>query len=316
MSFSGRLRRLLGRTRPMAPEPPPENDPVPPTVRELNRLLAAGQLGWPPGHFYSTIPDLTEVWQREAAIFPPPSAELPGIQLRIDQQLQLLAKLGKLQAGVTFPAQKQPGVRYYHDNPNFMLGEAVVLYSMMRFLEPKRIIEIGSGFSSCLILDINESLFQGSITCSFIEPNPELLLQLIESGDQFTLRQQPVQDVDLELFSQLAGGDILLVDTSHVSRIGSDVNHIVFEILPRLQEGVWVHFHDVMYNFDYPKDWVYQGRIWNEAYLLRAFLQYNHAFSIEFFSSYLGEFHREALVNALPLCDSNAGTSLWLRRNR
>jgi hypothetical protein len=321
MPFSDYLRRFMHRLAPAAPVaeplPPPlesEKNARATAVLELNRQLAAGYLGWPPGHFYSAIPDLFDIWQREDAVFPSPRPELPGIQLQVESQLELLRQLEKFQAGLTFPAKKQPGLRYYSDNPNFTQGDGAVLYCMLQFLAPKHVIEIGSGFSSCLVLDINESVFQGGIACSFIEPHAELLLDLVKPEDQFALYRQPVQSVDLDLFTQLGPGDILLVDSSHVSKVGSDVNHIFFEILPRLRPGVYVHFHDAWYDFQYPKKWIYEGRVWNEAYLLRAFLQYNNSFSIEFFSAYLGKFHQAALGSALPLTREDPGTSLWLRK--
>jgi|ERR1041384_1342521 hypothetical protein len=41
----------------------------------------------------------------------------------------------------------------------------------------------------------------------------------------------------------------------------------------KVAPGVYVHFHDVCFPFEYPEEWMCQGRAWNEAYLLRAFLQ-------------------------------------------
>jgi len=286
------------------------------TIARLNRQLAAGELGWPPGHFYSPVPDLTDVWKREPAIFAP-QPHLPGIRLEIDRQLRLLEQLARYYPEVPFTDQKQAGLRFHYDNPNFSYGEAIVLYCMMRLLNPRRIIEIGSGYSSCVILDTIERALPGVVDCTFIEPFPELLLGLVNPGDQkrFRLLDRRVQEVDLAVFDDLAANDILIVDSSHVSKVGSDVNHILFQILPRLREGVYVHIHDIMQGFEYPKEWVYQGRAWNEAYLVRAFLQYNSAFSIELFNAYMGEYHRRALSDLLPLAARNPGTSLWLRRS-
>ena len=85
-------------------------------------------------------------------------------------------------------------------------------------------------------------------------------------------------------------------------------------MLPRLARGVLVHFHDVFYPLEYPREMVYHGIAWNEAYLLRAFLQYNSAFQIAFFNTYLETFHRERVYAAMPLCEKNPGGSIWLRR--
>lgn len=285
-------------------------------IQRLNDQLVAGQLGWEPGHFYSPIPDLVDIWQRQSEIFRMP-AEIPGIDLDPSRQLHLLERLATQYPGMPFTDREQPGLRYYFNNPNFSYGESIVLFCMMKLLRPRRIIEIGSGHSTCVILDTNELAFGGVISCSFIEPYPELLLSLMKPGDQERVQvlSRPVQAVDLTMFSQLEANDILFVDSSHVSKTGSDVNHIFFEILPRLAAGVYVHFHDIMVGFEYPQEWLYQGRAWNEAYLMRAFLQYNATFSVEFFNSYLGHFHRAALTRALPLSDRNPGTSLWLKKH-
>jgi hypothetical protein len=177
-------------------------------------------------------------------------------------------------------------------------------------------VEIGSGHSSCVVLDTNERFFDGSIQCTFVEPYADLLRSLVREDDleRATLLEAPLQSLGDDVFSQLQANDILLVDSTHVAKVGSDVNRIVFEVLPLLASGVHVHFHDVYYPFEYPRSWVLEGRAWNEAYLLRAFLQYNHAFEVAFFNSFLGQLHRDALAAALPLAAPNPGSSLWLRR--
>ena len=129
------------------------------------------------------------------------------------------------------------------------------------------------------------------------------------------LLKVPLQDVDLNIFSTLTANDILFIDSSHVSKVGSDVNYLVFEILPRLKPGVYIHFHDIFYPFEYPKRWICDlGISWNEAYLLRAFLQYNQSFCIALFINYLERFYPEQLRSLVPQSVGGAGGSLWLRR--
>jgi hypothetical protein len=125
---------------------------------------------------------------------------------------------------------------------------------------------------------------------------------------------EPIQNVDLAMFEELAANDILFVDSTHVSKTGSDVNRIFFEILPALASGVYIHFHDIFYPFEYPMDWVYEGRAWNEAYMLRTFLQYNQAFEIVCFNTFLERFFRDFFVEHMPLCLKNTGGSIWLRK--
>jgi hypothetical protein len=137
-----------------------------------------------------------------------------------------------------------------------------------------------------------------------------------------TIVARNFQDVPPDTFSTLSAGDILFIDSSHVSKTDSDVNYAFFEILPRLSSDVNVHFHDVFHPFEYPKEWVYQGRAWNEAYILRAFLQYNQTFTIEIFNSFLEAFHKDLVAREMPLCTRystqsmvpTSAQSIWLKK--
>lgn len=304
MSLSRFLRRLRSFARARKRADRPAATPTAPAP------------GWSRGHFYSPYPDLQEVARRESVLFGPAPREIPAVDLREEEQLRLLDELAAYYPSHPFSERKRAGVRFFFENPNYSYGDAVVLYCMIRHLRPKRIIEVGSGYTSCAILDTNERAFEGRIECTFIEPYPELLSSLLSEGDdrRFELLSTQLQDVDVERFADLADGDILFVDSSHVSKVGSDVNHLFFEILPRLSSGVHIHFHDIEYPFEYPKEWIYQGRAWTEAYLLRAFLQYNSAFQVELYNSFIGRFHRDALSRAMPIALKNPGSSIWLRK--
>ncbi len=185
---------------------------------------------------------------------------------------------------------------------------------MIRYLGPKKIIEIGSGYSSAATLDTNELFFNNSISFTIIEPYPERLMSLLKEGDlekaQFI--QKNLQEVKLDKFRELQSNDILFIDSTHVSKINSDVNYILFRILPALRSGVFIHFHDIFHPFEYPKHWLEEGRAWNEAYLVRAFLQYNSKFKIMFFHNFLTAFHKEYLFGQMP--GFGGGVNLWLRK--
>lgn len=274
-------------------------------------------MGWPPGHFYSPLPSIEEVNRDEERIFAPPPSDLAGIDLNASAQLHLLEQLSPHYEILPFQPSPQKGHRYYYDNDYFSYGEAIILFCMIHHLRPRRIVEIGSGFSSAVMLDALDLLPEIECTLTFIEPYPERLEALMRPGDtrRAELVKARVQDVGLHTFESLRAGDILFVDSSHVSKIGSDVNCIVFELLPRLNPGVFVHFHDIYYPFEYPKQWICQGRAWNESYLLRAFLQFNAAFSIRFFNSYLGRFLLDHVARVLPLFGKNPGSSIWITRH-
>ena len=187
------------------------------------------------------------------------------------------------------------------------------LYAMLRQMRPRKVFEVGSGHSSCLMLDTND-LFLGGITAfTFIDPNPESLLSLLGNGDEDRVRIIPrrIQEIPLETFAELNLGDILFVDSSHVSKVGSDVNYIFFEVLPSLKSGVYVHIHDIHYPFEYPREWVYAGRAWNEAYLLRAFLQFNNSFQIILFNALVSRLCEAELRKRFPTTLDRTG-GIWL----
>ncbi len=160
-----------------------------------------------------------------------------------------------------FKSEKQNNLRYQFENGFYSYTDAIMLYSMIRYYKPKRIIEIGAGFSSSVMLDTNELFFENAINLTFIDPYADRLYSLITENDKktATIIETNVQLTPLIVFEKLEQGDILFVDSAHVTKTGSDVNYILFEILPALKKGVLVHFHDVFYPFEYPKDWVFNG---------------------------------------------------------
>jgi hypothetical protein len=267
-------------------------------------------------HFYSPIPAIADLQTRESQVFAPPPAQLPGIDLNPDGQIALLRELGKYHSQLPFPHDRSPDFRYYYNNNFFGIADVTYLFCMLRHLRPRRVIEVGSGYSSAAILDTVDRFLPGQTRCTFIEPYPEHLLKVVRVGpdEPFTLVQKMLQDVELGLFDELGAGDLLFIDSSHVSKAGSDVQTLYFEILPRLAPGVYVHIHDIFYPFEYPKNWIYDGRSWNEAYLVRALLQHNDAFEICLFGSYLELFARDQLQSHLPSALKDPCQSLWLRK--
>jgi Methyltransferase domain len=293
-----------------------ENTRLQDEVLRSRRLLDALGPTFPPGHFHSPYPSLDEIHRYAGRLWGEQPRELPAIDLNAEGQLELLEALSAFHDSLTFPAQPDPSFRYYFENRYYSYGDATVLFSMTRYLEPACIVEVGSGFSSGVLLDTNERFFDNAIECTFIDPHPDRLLALARPGDldRAHLMKTYVQDVPLAVFQSLEANDVLLIDSSHVSKAGSDVNYLFFDVLPRLAPGVHVHLHDVFYPFEYPRRWV-EGRrwAWNEAYLLRAFLEYNTAFEIRFFNNYLVRFHADAIKRMLPTMLKNSGGSIWLR---
>lgn len=278
----------------------------------------ATQLFVPPGHFYSPIPSMEEIKKDEAKIFDSMQSTIHGVELHEAEQLELLKKFVPFYNQMSFSENKQEGLRYYFENPAYSYSDAIMLHCMMRLLQPNRIIEVGSGFSSCMMLDTNELHFDQEIEMTFIEPYPDLLLSLIKEKDNRNICtiQSRLQDVNIAEFDKLQANDILFIDSTHVSKTNSDVNHLFFNILPRLKAGVYIHFHDIFFPFEYPKEWVYEGRAWNEVYILRAFLQFNTAFKIVLMNTFIANAHQDFLSENMPLCLKNTGGSIWLSKDK
>jgi hypothetical protein len=269
----------------------------------------------PPGHFFSPIPPLAEALAAYE-VLGRPRKTLPGVALDLDRQMVLVEALQRYYEGQPFSEHPTQDRRYFLDNPAYPYTDGLFLYCMIRYLRPRRIIEVGCGYSSCAILDTNELYFGNEIRCTFVDPYPDLLLALIRPDDleRVEIISSRVQDIPIQRFAELSANDILVIDSTHVSRIGSDVNHLIFEVLPLLGDNVYVHFHDIYLNFEYPREWIVEGRAWNEAYLLRAFLMFNSLYEIVLHTTYVYHFFTEFFLNNLPLCQKNAGGSLWLRR--
>ena len=115
-----------------------------------------------------------------------------------------------------------------------------------------------------------------------------------------------VELINVDFFKQLSKNDILFIDSSHTVRIGSDVNYLILDVLPRLAPGVIVHFHDISLPDEYTKVYATNPRFrmfWTEAYLLQAFLCYNSQFEVLLAMHYLMTQQKEAFRSAFPRYD-------------
>jgi len=286
-------------------------------------------LRFPPGHYYSPVPSPEEVeayfqkredlhwfdsFEQGASLLP--LHPLPDIALDEEAHWALLHDLADYYRELPFP--EHPGeasTRYFYQNGWFPATDAIVLYGFLRKYRPRRIIEVGSGYSSAVILDTVERFLGQRPEITFIEPYPERLLALLRAEDGWVrLIRRKVQEVSPEVFWGLAAGDLLFVDSSHVVKCGSDVQFLLFEVLPMLPPGVFVHFHDIFYPFEYPLEWFMNGRHWNETYFLRAFLAYNSVWKVHFFVSYVSLRFRAFIQEHMPRGGTNPGGSLYLRR--
>jgi hypothetical protein len=281
---------------------------------ESSRTPTTNEL-YPPGHFYSPIPDRDAVKADEHRVFRERGA-LAGIDLRTNEQVTMFESLTEQWSDWPYYRPSDSVRRYRPDNDYFGHMDGLVLGAMLRKFRPQRYIEVGSGWSSALVLDTRERLPECDLECVFIEPYPERLYSLLSADDRRSVQviARPIQDVDSALFDTLRAGDMLFIDSSHVSKVASDVNMLIFDVMPRLPAGVWVHVHDIGYPFEYPREWIYEGRAWNEAYLLRAMLMDSARWQIALWCDYLQAKHASAVERALPPEALADGMSIWLLR--
>jgi Methyltransferase domain len=272
-----------------------------------------------PVHFYTPIPDgekLPEsLWQERN--------DPPGVDLRIEEGLSLLARLAERYRSEydQFPYEKPAEPQRFHlSNTAYSCGDAEILYSMIRDLKPRRIVEVGSGYTTLQISETIGRMVQDDpgLACEFtaIEPYPPEYLSPRPAGVTRVL-PSIVQTVPVHEFLALEADDILFIDSSHVVAIGSDVIYLFLEILPRLAPGVVVHVHDVFIPFNYPRSWIRQSRFfWNEQYLLHAFLLFNQAFEVLLPTHAVFHRHNEEFKRHVPSCarHERQPSSFWMRR--
>ena len=277
----------------------------------------AGEREWvPTGHYYSAVPSKDHLAKHRSRITGADPSVLPGVDLRLAQQEALLDELEKLQAGISFPEDPAEGYRYHFDNEMYAYTDGLFLSLMAQHLRPRRVIEIGSGYSSACLLDTADRFPPGPTSFTFVEPYPERLLSLLGPDEVANVEiiEDEVQSVPLARFAELEAGDLLLIDSTHTVKAGGDVNHLFFDVLPVLRSGVIVHVHDIQPGFEYLWMWLEQGRAWAEAYLLRAFLQYNDTFEILLWPSLMASRDPAGWEKRFRFGPDRTGGAIYLRR--
>lgn len=266
-------------------------------------------------HFYEPVPDTRHLpestWE---------SSDLVGIEMNDSAQVELLTDFAR-RFGDEYgqiPAEPTSDRSVFAlANPSFGSVDAEILYSMVRSLAPRRVLEVGSGFTSLLIAQALQANAGGGHASSFtaVDPYPN---STISAGLPGLTRvvESPVQRVPMDEFEALEDGDILFIDSSHVLGIGTDVQYLFLEVVPRLAPGVSVHIHDIFLPAEYPRAWVEQEhRFWNEQYLLQAFLSFNDSWDVVWAGNYMHENHSSELAEAISSYrPGRLPGSFWMRR--
>lgn len=268
-----------------------------------------------PNHYYSPIPDLNELTDAQLTARYP----LHGVAIDEGEHRALLEAFKSVQAETTaFRSRNTPTTdgRWYSGGA-FGLLDAQVAYAMVRTQKPKRIIEIGTGFSTLAMAEACErNAAEGRpVEFTTIDPYPSFAVALNPKGLTRNLTV-PVESLPIEQFEALEPGDILFIDSTHIIRPGGDVEYEYFHILPRLKPGVWIHVHDIFFPLPYPPEWARDRHIfWNEQQLLNAFLAYNHSFRSKMALSAACDRWIDAVKDAFPGTGDRPGPgSFWMQR--
>ena len=263
------------------------------------RALQRSGITLVPNHYYWPVPDLGELERREWPLMP---AHV-GFELNLQRQLDFLHEVVPQFATEWCGADAAlKNCGYDYNNGFFETVDAEVAYSVVRSVKPSRVIEVGGGFSTCVIaaaLDMNRAQYGIEAELITIDPFPERITDRLRARTM--LIRKPVQDVDISIFLSLKADDILFLDSSHVVSVGSDVVREYLEILPRLDRGVLIHAHDIFLPSDYPRDAVLKRlSFWSEQYLLQGFLTFNSEFEVLWAASAMQMLYPEVLEQRFP----------------
>jgi len=241
---------------------------------------------------------------------------LPGLDLNEQGQLGLLAQFSYADELKAVPRIARSRTEFGYRNGSFLAGDAELLYCMIRHFKPSRLYEIGSGHSTLMAqLAICRNARDGAPRCEHVCIEPYEQPWLEETG--LRVLRSRVEEVDPSLFDRLEAGDILFIDSSHVIRPQGDVVHEYLFLLGRLKPGVLVHVHDIFTPRDYLERWIVdERRMWDEQYLLEAFLSFNTEFEVVCAANWLWHRHPEAMKVACPVLAEEGGEpgSFWFRR--
>ena len=240
-----------------------------------------------------------------------------GLDLNQAEQLELLAKFDFPDELIAIPSTAPGPLDFGYENDAFGVGDAEYLYNVIRYFKPRKILEIGSGQSTLMakLAIVANKREKSTYNCTQICVEPFEQPWLEQIG--VTVHRTKIEELDTTVIETLVANDILFIDSSHVIRPQGDVIYEYLNMLGRLQLGVLVHVHDIFTPRDYPEAWVlHDRRLWNEQYLLEAFLCFNRSFRIIGAVNWLWHNHRHQMTRACPVLSRNGGEpgSFWFTR--
>jgi len=164
--------------------------------------------------------------------------------------------------------------------PGYGPIEADFLFSFISSTRPQRIVQVGCGVSTAVMLQAAEEAgYAPEMVC--VDPYPTCFLEEADHSKRIKLIREKAQRVGMETLTDLGDNGLLFMDSTHTVKPGSEVNRIVLEVLPRLKKGSWAHFHDIRFPYDYSRHILGADLFFNnESVLLHAFLVHNQRYSL------------------------------------
>lgn len=282
----------------------------------LKKLLYAGfgraqRLGVDilPHHFYSQIPDIADL--KSDPYWQPPCSLFGVAGAAIDPQVEFVQSCCPPELTDRLPklAIYDTAVRENGEDAGYGPIEALFLYCFIYSQRPPKICQIGCGVSTSIVLRAAaDAGYTPEVVC--IEPYPMPFLKDAHARGAIRLIAEKAQKVALNEMSEIGENGLLFVDSTHTVKPGSEVNRIILEVLPRLPERSWAHFHDIFFPYDYKRD-LLDGDLffWAESSLLHAFLIGNHDFKIQASLSMLHYAAPQALRALFPEYDPQSNLS-------
>jgi Methyltransferase domain len=279
--------------------------------RETRREAQKHGVNVIPSNFYSSIPSIEEIENSYEYTEQRPPYLDTGV-FKADVMQNWLEELTICAQDFNPPMEGNEETcenGFFWKNSQFSYSDAMAYYAFLRRLKPRKVIEIGGGFSSLIAADALGENGSGSLTC--IEPYPRPFL--LDRHD-IDLKRIRAQDINADhLNDMFVNGDVLFIDSTHTVKTGSDCLHIYLRLLPNIRRNIFIHIHDIFLPFGLPQEWLLDSQIhWTEQYLLLAWLHDNPRTSILFGSAYHNHFNSDLLAKFMHGRFPHGGASLWL----
>lgn len=270
--------------------------------RQLRRVFEGGQrlgLHILPVHQYAEVPDIRRLRRERAWRAPRAMTGVRGAD--VEAQLSELTRYLTPEIRAHLAANDvHADARRRHGADGFGPIEAEVLFAFVAARRPGRVVQVGCGVSTAVVLAAAEFTgYRPSVVA--IDPAPSRFLREAAAGGVIDLVPRGAESVDVATLTELDQGDLLFVDSTHASLPGGEVNRVVLDVLPRLRPGVYAHFHDINFPYDYSRD-VLAGDLGfpHESVLLHALLIDSARYAIAMSLSMLHYARRDALRELLP----------------